>query len=170
MALNDEAIVIAKYLHVSSVRNYAIRKAIEDNFEALKHSNFWCVVANSTLDIAVIDWCKLFGSYSESTHFKNCKERGITDFNKQVLATANIELTDYKLLHESFLTYRDKSVAHVDIDEWQVLVPYLHNAVEITYISFDVFTANVGIKGLDIRQEFNAQYDATMVAIKTCIN
>jgi hypothetical protein len=169
VALNKDAINIALHLHVNCVRNYATRLAIQDNFNHLKQSNFWRVVSNSALDITVIDWCKLFGAYKESTHFKNSTERGIQSLEKQVLNVCNTTLADYHLLHTSLLEYRDRSVAHVDINNWQVNVPYLSNAIELIYISFDIFTMNVGIKGLDIRQEFSEQYGETMVAIQPFI-
>ena len=169
MALNNDAVVIVKHLHVTCVRNYAIRKAIQDNFRKLQHSNFWRVVANSTLDTAVLDWCKLFGSRAESTHFSRCAERGIVDFDNQVLATINVSKEDYALLHKDFVTYRDKSAAHIDIDEWLVRVPYLHNAIEITYKSFEIFAANVGINGLDLRKEYEEQYVLTMTAINAFV-
>lgn len=170
MKFNKDAIDISTHLHVSCVRNYAIRKAIQDNFDTLKHSNFWRVVSNSTLDIVVIDWCKLFGAYKESTHFKKCDIRGIDDFENQILVAGSINKSDYDLLHESILAYRDRSVAHIDINNWQVNVPFLSNAIEITYISFDIFAENVGIKGFDIRLEFDAQYSATMDAISAFIS
>ena len=165
MALNNDTVVIVKYLHVTCVRNYAIRKAIQDNFNQLKHSNFWRVVANSTLDTVVLDWCKLFGSRGESTHFSKCAERGIIDFDNEVLAKTNISKQDYRLLHIDFVTYRNKSAAHIDIDEWVVRVPYLHNAIEVTYKSFEIFASNAGIKGLDLRKEYDGQYAMTMLAI-----
>jgi hypothetical protein len=169
MALNNDAVVIIKYLHVTCVRNYAIRKAIQDNFSEIEHSNFWRVVANSTLDTAVIDWCKLFGSHAESTHFSKCAERGIADFENQVSATTNISKEEYRLLHADFVTYRNKSAAHIDIDEWLVIVPNFHNAIELTYKSFEIFAANVGIKDLDLRKEYEEQYALTMTAINAFV-
>ncbi len=170
MSFDKQANNIVLHLHVNCIRNYATRSAIQDNFEALKHSNFWRVISNSALDITVIDWCKLFGSYKEATHFKNCAERGIDDFENQVLVVSNIAKSEYELLHDGFLAYRDRSAAHIDIDNWQVNVPYLSNAIDITYISFDIFVENVGIKGLNIRQEYAEQYSATMSAIQAFVS
>lgn len=170
MALNNDTIKIIKYLHANCVRNYATSKAIHDNFINLNHSNFWRIAHNSALDIAVIEWCKLFGAYKESTHFTNSKERGIQNLEKQILSVCKTTKADYDLLHTSLLKYRDKSVAHIDKNNWQVNVPYLSKAVEHTYISFDIFAANVDIKGCDIRQEFTKQYGETMTAIETFVN
>jgi hypothetical protein len=168
--VSDDKITILKFLHVNTVRNYATHTAIHDNFEKLAKSNFWRITYNATLDIAVIDWCKLFGTYGETTHYRNCVERGITDFAAQVLSASNITATEYEALHKSIVDYRNRGAAHIDLDDWQVTIPQLSKAIEVAYVSFDIFAKKVGMEHLDLRGEFGVQHHFTVTAIDAFAN
>jgi hypothetical protein len=167
----EARISILRFLHVNVIWNYATYTTIHSRYDDLSKSNFWRITYNATLDIAVIDWCKLFGAYGEKTHFKNCKEeRGIDNFAAQVLSVCKITENDYKALHTSIVDFRNKAAAHVDLDDWRINIPYLNKAVEVTYASFDVFTQNCGLKGWDLRNEFDVQSLSTAMAIDRFTN
>jgi len=163
--MNNDIVTIIKFLHVNIVRNYATYTAIHNDFERLSQSNFWRITYNATLDIAVIDWCKLFGGYKETTHYRNCTERGINDFAAQVLSVCKIIEPEYGSLHSSIIKYRDKAAVHIDLDDWRLDIPYLKKAIDVTYASFDIFTQNCGLQDLDLRMEFDAQSLSTATAI-----
>ena len=148
---------IILHLHANFVRNYAIRKAIQDNYSLLKHNNLWHILSNSCLDTAVINWCSLFGANKEATHWKNCSLRGVTDFENQILNVSSINWAEFKELHSAILDYRDRAAAHIDLKHWQVNVPFMHNALEVAYASLDAFKDFNGYT-LDVRAEYSAQY------------
>lgn len=162
----EATITILRFLHANVVWNYATYTTIHGRYDDLSKSNFWRITYNATLDIAVIDWCKLFGGYKETTHHMNCEERGISDFTAQVLSECKLTEAEYKNLHSSIVTYRDKAAAHVDLDDWRIDVPYLSKAIDVTYASFDIFTKHCGLKGWDLRNEFEVQSLSTATAIE----
>ena len=41
--------------------------------DANPHLNFWRLIQGNQLDIAVLEWCKVFGSENEATHWKEMK-------------------------------------------------------------------------------------------------
>jgi hypothetical protein len=59
--------VLLQYLYVDCARNLAIHHALADYYFNVKNSEIdvWRVTSNSTRDYGIIQWCKLFGSYSE---------------------------------------------------------------------------------------------------------
>ena len=152
------------HLHANFIRNYAIRKAIEDNSVALVEKNLWSILSNSCLDIAVINWCNLFGAYSESTHWTKCTLRGITDFENQILNVCAISKEDFESLHHSIKDYRDRAAAHIDLDDWQVNVPFMLNAYKIVCASTDALNQHNTLQ-LDASVEYDNQYKITLALI-----
>lgn len=168
--MTSDAVIILKFLHVNVVRNYATYTTINEKYDDLSESNFWRITYNSTLDIAVIDWCKLFGARKETTHYARCEERGIADIETQVLSVCNVTMSDYEKMHESIVDYRNKSAAHIDLKDWRLNIPYLSKAIEVTYASYDIFSQKCGLENLDLRRAFEAQSLSTATAIDTFIN
>ncbi len=159
-------LAVIEYLHVNCVRNYAIHNAIQDFFNNIaSENNFWRVVQNSTFDIAVIDWCKLFGSAKETTHWKNNGVSGILDFDEQILSLASIKTEEWKTTWKEINDYRNKNAAHIDFDDLSRVVPYVGRAIDISFISFDVFATQNHIVGKDIRSEYELQYRLTLKEI-----
>lgn len=82
-------------------------------------------------DIAVIAWCRLFGSPSSNqTHWKNiyndkclriaCKSIGVNSkaaFRNRILKNANMTSLGFKHLCKDMIDYRNKYVAHHDLTE-----------------------------------------------------
>jgi hypothetical protein len=78
---------------------------------------FWIMNVNLLLDAAAIDWCKVFGSWDEDTHWTKVipKER-----HEQVRASLLNEVgfnaegwEDYRV---SIVRFRDQMVAHHDLN------------------------------------------------------
>lgn len=160
----EETKNIIIHLHANFIRNYAIRRAIEDNSATLVEKNLWRILSNSCLDIAVINWCNLFGAYSESTHWQSCKLRGIIDFENQILNACGISKDDYKSLHHSIKNYRDRAVAHIDLDDWQVNVPFMHNAYKLVCASTDALNQHNALQ-LNASVEYDNQYKIALALI-----
>jgi hypothetical protein len=83
------------------------------------HLNFWRVVYGNLLDMAVIEWCKLFGSDNEDhqqLHWKNVFQDARA-FRSGLYRHLGIDgktfLTYWKLMK----AYRDKHAAHLDFDK-----------------------------------------------------
>jgi hypothetical protein len=96
--------------------------------------NFWRLIHASLLDVAVLDWCKLFGSDDEQrqpVHWKNM----IADkqkFKDSMFSTLNIDETAWKSYWNEMKRYRDTHVAHLDFNRRAEVTHYptLQLAVE----------------------------------------
>lgn len=157
---NSDPIVIINYLHVNCARSFAIYKTIykysnEDFFK----SNFWRMIANSSHDTAVIQWCNLFGSSSDDnqTHWLNSSVSNIADredFKEKILSKIPISFDEWKKIHSEILTYRNKNVAHIDLDNWKRNIPMFDVAIEVLFYSYEVLFPHKIHQNLSLRDEF----------------
>jgi hypothetical protein len=93
----------------------------------LPDASFWVIVANNFLDVCVMEFCKLFVEERNGRHFW---KRVVTDqetFKAELLAKLDMTEEAYVTYLESFKTYRDKFVAHLD-DERTMYTPQLDAA------------------------------------------
>lgn len=84
--------------------------------------NFWRVLHGNLLDMAVLEWCKLFGSDDEDhqlVHWKNV----FTDeavFRGDLLAHLGTDLPTWTGYWHQLKAYRDQHVAHLDFSKRDV--------------------------------------------------
>ena len=160
---------IIEEIHLNFVRNYAIRKAILES-QVLKDIEIFKIISNSCFNIALTEWCKLFGSERDQSHWKKCDARGFSDIN-DVLKDVNIIECEFKLLKEDIKKFRDKYVSHADIDEIEKLkVPYLSEGVEMVFISYKIFSLKNRIYNKNLNLEFERIYKDTQSLEKKYIN
>jgi len=94
--------------------------------------NFWRVIYGNLLDMAVIEWCKLFGSDNEDhqqVHWKNVfqDESAFRDGLHQCLGISRNAFFAY---WEELKTYRDTAAAHLDLVKPRVpFYPTLDHAI-----------------------------------------
>ncbi|KTD32342.1 hypothetical protein Lmor_2280 [Legionella moravica] len=127
---------IKKYRRVALLcchfsRNYAYYKAGWEKINDSKFNNkFWITVQNNFLDIAVMEWMKLFGSYSEHHHWKNILS-DIEKFKIDMLKYCGLNEDEFDRLHNEIKKYRDEFVAHLDSKE-TMKIPIMTKAFKAT--------------------------------------
>jgi hypothetical protein len=92
------------------VRNIAQYRSLEpfkDEFE----QNYWILILNNFLDIATLEWCKVFGSRSEATHWSSLVE-DIEGFRNGMLEKLGVSQAEWDAYWENIKNYRDQVVAH----------------------------------------------------------
>ncbi|MEZ0245705.1 MAG: hypothetical protein ACAH09_03645 [Methylophilaceae bacterium] len=90
-------------------------------------------VGNS-IDIATLEWCKLFGNYDqEKLHWQKVVKNK-ANFKLQLLKHFDQNDSAWIAYHKSILNYRDKRVAHLDeADAEKVFVPFLEKALSLIF-------------------------------------
>ena len=79
--------------------------------------DFWINTSNNAIQMAIIDWCKVFGSkYNNDLHYSN---------------HLNIEIVDLEQVKESITRFRNKYIAHKDNEA--VPVPVLDGAMQAMF-------------------------------------
>ncbi|MBA9834094.1 hypothetical protein CFB47_39250 [Burkholderia sp. AU27893] len=122
----------------------------EDGTGVLKqHMEFGKTVNSNMLDIAVLEWCKLFADRNAVHHWK----RVIRDDTEQqrflgdMLLDAATSLNDWKRYLDTVRVYRDKFVAHLDdLDEMHT--PSLAVALKCVLFLYAHIRANYPVSSL----------------------
>lgn len=97
--------------------------------------NFWRLIYGNLLDVAVLEWCKLFGADSEPTHWK----RVVSDhdaFREALLAALGINQPTWVAYWEEMKAYRDALVAHHAPETTVARYPSLDLALESSYFYY----------------------------------
>jgi len=110
------------------LRNLAFFRAAHDSKQQWEGQQFWITAHNNFLDIAVLEWCKVFGD-------KGAKHDWRKLVTEQELFLANL-LEHLRLTEAGFdgyikemRTYRDKFIAHLD-EENRMNIPNVSPAIK----------------------------------------
>ena len=96
-------------------RNKAYYKAgwnDEKRKELLIENELWVTINGNFMDIAVLEWCKLFGNDSEEHHWKKIADNP-DDFKNSMLETIKISEDDLTKCWDKMTDYRNNFVAHL---------------------------------------------------------
>lgn len=119
------------------LRNLAFYKSGWRGRTPLRREQFWVTTNGNFLDHCVLEWCKLFGDPRSKHHWRKV----VTDqaaFFADLLRTLKLTEAQFEAYIEEMRTYRDKFVAHLDLDETMHIprlrlarrsVAYLHDYV-----------------------------------------
>lgn len=115
--------------------------------------NFWRVLYGNLFDIAVLDWCKLFGSDDEArqqVHWKNViAEAGHEEFRTGLLGHLGVEAAAWTEYWNHMKTYRDQHVAHLDFKSRDLRhYPKLSLALESSYFYYGAVIAELRKQGV----------------------
>jgi len=101
---------------------------------------FWKRVNGNFLDIAVLEWCKLFADNRGAHCWRNILTHP-DHFYADLLAHLELSSADFEDYCGGVRTYRDKFVAHLDADPI-AKYPRLNVAIESTKYLFTYLRAN----------------------------
>ena len=107
-------------------QNLAFYRAGSNNKQLTRKEEFWRRINGNCFDLAVIEWCKLFGDFSG----KHCWKNIVTD--KAAFSSDLFDLVGGEAYLDAYVkkvrTYRDKFVAHLD-DELTANTPNMQDAL-----------------------------------------
>ena len=113
------------------VRSAYLKRALAQ-VDADPHLNFWRVMHGNLLDMAVIEWCKLFGSDDaerQKLHWKNVFDDHEA-FRSGLLAHLGIDRAALDAYWKQMKNYRDQHAAHADFEKRDVThYPVLDHAI-----------------------------------------
>lgn len=112
------SLVIHRAIHVRGKNTYNLHNV---------HERFWNTISDNCIQQCVVDWCKVFGSNNDKTHYTKIHSVFIDDFERAV-AAEKINLSEYS---KSMRNFRDKFIAHRDAYEQRTPIPCLDQALII---------------------------------------
>ena len=122
-------IVDAIEVIVGVVRNIALKRALAE-VEPDPHLNFWRVMHGNAMDMAVLEWCKLFGLDGDvqSVHWKAVFDDHDA-FRDGLLQHLGLDGASWRDYWTEMRTYRDQYVAHLDAKRAADAYPELGTAL-----------------------------------------
>jgi hypothetical protein len=118
----------------SVVRSAQLRRALS-SVDPNPTLYFWRLIYGNLLDVAVLEWCKVFGTDTEPTHWK----RVVADhdaFRNALLTALKIDQASWAAYWEKMKSYRDTLVAHHFDDSPVTHYPTLDVALESCYFYY----------------------------------
>lgn len=109
-ANNNLVVHLLRLVHL--VRSAQMKRAITA-VDPEPNLNFWRLILGNQLDMAVLEWCKVFGSDGEATHWKKIVPATEHDlFRGNLLSSLGISPEQWGEYWNEMKDYRDNLVAH----------------------------------------------------------
>ena len=143
--MNEELVKTQMALLVQIVRCIQIKKILHE-LDPDPKLNFWRLIQGGFLDLPTLDWCKIFGSNAEPTHWKEIAQDQ-DNFREEMLNYLEISATDWVEYWNHMKNYRDELVAHYEMNSDVSSYPTLDIALKSSYFYYD-YLANMLNEGI----------------------
>jgi hypothetical protein len=99
---------------------------------------FWIMTVNLLADAAAVEWCKVFGSWNEDTHWTRALPKDRHDvIRADLLKAIGLTQAEWEEYRNSIVSYRDQMVAHHDLDATVAKYPHYDIALVAANFMFD---------------------------------
>ena len=105
----------------------------------MKNEDFWVSANGNFLDLAVLEWCKLFTD-RRGKHYWNKVVPESVDFLSDLHAQLRVDACGFEAHCNEMKVYRDKFIAHLD-DELVMHIPKLTLAINSVIYLYAVVRA-----------------------------
>lgn len=95
------------------LRNLAFYRSSHTTGTRLTDSQFWLSVSSNFLEIAILEWCKLFGDRGGACYYTKLVINP-DKFNDELLTRIGLTANQLSEYISQIRTYRDKFIAHLD--------------------------------------------------------
>jgi hypothetical protein len=99
---------------------------------------FWNMTINLLFDAAAVEWAKVFGSWTEDTHWTKVLPPEQHDATRAaLLAHLGLTAEQWAAQQEAIKTYRDQHVSHHDVNSTIAKLPHYDVAFNAACFMFD---------------------------------
>ena len=109
-----------------------------------RKNQFWIGVNGNFLDIAVLEWCKLFDRQGKHFWGKVVSDQNV--FLRGLLERLGLSDVEFEKYVRQVRVYRDKFLAHLD-DEERMEIPFLQTALDSACYLYDYLLDHEEIEG-----------------------
>ncbi len=105
------------------VQHLAYARGVRAAMEVFtEYSQFWEATASAHLGQALVEWCKVFGSYGEKTHWTkifvgDAGKQAIEEFCRGIPTKTDLTKPEWKAYYKKMRSLRDTFVAHHDLSK-----------------------------------------------------
>ena len=122
------------------VQSYTYYNVLHTHYQENKlESAFWTKTIDVHLQMAVIDWCKVFGAHGANNqlHWKktgdDLTKKELDNFRQMIYEHTGFSKRGWEDYNLKMRNFRDTYVAHYDITDPQEPVPYFLPALLVAY-------------------------------------
>jgi len=99
---------------------------------------FWIMTINLLADAASIEWCKVFGSRAEDTHWTRIVPKDKHDeVRAALLSELSFSQAEWEAYRDGIVRYRNEMVAHHDLDTTIAKYPHYDKAIVAANFMFN---------------------------------
>jgi len=99
---------------------------------------FWIMTINILADTSAVEWCKVFGSFGQKTHWTRViPTEHHEDIQAKLLQAIDLTQAEWSEYQQSIVTYRDKMVSHHDLNAAISHFPHYDVAILAANFMFD---------------------------------
>ncbi|CAM2977542.1 hypothetical protein LEAN103870_11490 [Legionella anisa] len=120
-------------------------------------TQFWITIQSNFLDIAIMEWMKLFGNNNDQHHWKNIVTEP-DSFKANMLHHCKLTSEEFDSYHKEMKSYRDQFVAHLD-SELIMQIPDLTNAINTTEYYYASIYSELHDISIDCPKNLGNYYD-----------
>ena len=139
------------------VRNIAYYRAGWRDGVLLQDTDFWRNVTGNFLDIAVLEWCKLFADQKAKHHWKRVVPEP-DSFLASLLSHVGETEDSFDAYCTEMRTYRDKFLAHLDAER-TIQIPRLNTALDTSVFLFGTVRSGYSEMLSDAPENLESFYD-----------
>ncbi|GID03221.1 hypothetical protein [Pseudomonas sp. 008] len=93
-------------------------------------NSFWFEISRNALDLAVLEWCHLFGQRKDALHWSKVLS-GTENFKAHMLSAIEISEEKWEEYWSQIKVYRDKDLAHIEARNIS-MIPSMEIAINST--------------------------------------
>jgi hypothetical protein len=138
----------------------AYHRAGEESKKAWKKEDFWRNINSNFIDVAVIDWCKLFAD-PKSKHFWSKVVQTKEVFLENLYQELGITEAEFSAHINEMKHYRDKFLAHLD-EEMVMHIPTMEISINSAVFLFDTlkadFAENLGDSPENLKEFYSSRF------------
>jgi hypothetical protein len=106
-----------------------VRRMIEE-IALDPEQTFWIMTVNLLADAAAIEWCKVFGSWEEHTHWTRViPKKRHEEVRAALLDELSLSQSEWEQYHGGIVQYRNELVAHHDLNASVAKYPRYDSAI-----------------------------------------
>lgn len=144
------SVLINFVMNISVFRN---QYQIENNKDVNKL--LLCINSDNSLMVGVIRWCNVFGTNNEDNHWTKLVTEHYHDAIRNILYEICGGEHGWKNYWEQMLYFRNNYVSHYNKEGFKNKVPFLDNALEISFKVTDYIKEQYALYGFDLRDYYN---------------
>lgn len=128
----------------SYTRSYAYYEVINSKIDLLSSFNFWIHTRNTHLLYAIIEWCKIFGTDRNESHWKKIFKKESKYFEnavrERILNKAEFSGAEWNDYWKKLCDFRNEYCAHRNPDS-QIPVPFMDKSFKAASAYFEFIIA-----------------------------